>query len=285
LQQQHQGHKMTSSSREDTVSPSSSNTDRREHDNDLDDDDCISDLDSEISDPSHLEDIDPVSESRGSTPQPNPLIVNNPFLPPHLQQPAWSSSTFDILRPPPPQLTSVLSGKSTMITSSGPDSPHHSSERQPSPSTPPLTRPLFKPHELAASSPDRNSSASTREHQQRPDHHQARHDRSPKEERSPAAAEFIKRSLPPHPAFPAHHEMLSHFAAVRADFLHREALIRDYSSRERGLPMDFHQHDLRVDFSKAHELARQEFSKQHEHFSAEALTNLARQSSVLGSAS
>lgn len=271
LQQQHHGGKMTSSSREDTVSPSSSNTDRRDHDNDLDDEDCISDLDSEISDPSHLEDIDPVSESRSSSPQPNPLIVNNPFLPPHLQQPIRNSS-FDIVRPQLPPLGPILPPPNS-TTASTRDSPQH----QPSSPTPPMPRPLFKPHELATS-PDRTNGAPIRSEQ-----HQPRPERSPHGDRSPGS-EFIKREIP-HPAFPPHHEMLSHYAAVRADFLHREAVVRDFSVRDRGIPLDFHQRDLRVDFSKAHELVRQDYAKAHEQFTQEALSNFARHNGVLGSAS
>ncbi|XP_005102353.1 homeobox protein SIX6, partial [Aplysia californica] len=103
-QQQHQSHKLNSSSREDTVSPSSSNTDRRDHDNDLEDDDCLSDLDSEVSDPSHVDEIDPVSDGPRTSPPPNPLITNNPFLPPHLQHPVKvdRSAAFDLVRPPLP---------------------------------------------------------------------------------------------------------------------------------------------------------------------------------------
>ncbi|XP_059161797.1 protein Optix-like [Physella acuta] len=266
LQQQHQSHKMTS--REDTVSPSSSNTDRRDHDNDLEDDDCISDLDSEISDPSHLEDIDPVSESRSSSPQPNPLITNNPFLPPHLQQPIRSSS-YDIVRPPPPPQL-ILS--STSSNSARESSPHQTELRQTSTPTPPIPRPLFKPHELATS-PDRTLV--------RPE--LTRQEHSPHGDRSPGA-EFIKRELP-HPAFPPHHDMLTHFAAARAEFLHREAVARDFNARERGIPIDFHQRDLRVDFSKAQDFVRQDYGKPLEPFSPEALSNFARQNGVLGSAS
>lgn len=266
---------MTSSSREDTVSPSSSNTDRRDQENDLEDDDCLSDLDSEISDPSHLEEIDPVSESQSASPPPNPLITNNPFLPPHLQHPVRTSS-FDIVRPPPPpgQLTpgilttaSTSSNLASLATSpiSQPELRHTSS-----PSL--MPRPLFKPHELGAIS-DRSDSAMIRSEQL-----QSRPDRSPQRDRSPGA-EFIKRE-PPHPAFTPHHEMLTHFAAARAEFLHREQ-----AARERGLTLDFNPRDLRVDFSKAHDLVRQDFGKSHDRFSPECLNSFSRQNGVLGSAS
>ncbi|XP_035826662.1 uncharacterized protein LOC118477973 [Aplysia californica] len=147
------------------------------------------------------------------------------------------------------------------------------------PSTPtlPTPRPLFKPHELAAS-PERLSSSVIR-----PEPQQPRPDRSPLSDHSPGA-EFIKREPPPHPAFPPHHEMLTHFAAARAEFLHRDVVPRDYSTRERGVAIDFNR-DLRMEFSKAHELMKQEYSKQHEQFSQEAMGSYARQNGVMGSAS
>lgn len=281
LQQQHQAHKMTSSSREDTVSPSSSNTDRRDPENDLEDDDCLSDLDSEISDPSHLEEIDPVSEGHSSSPPPNPLITNNPFLPPHLQHPVRTSSFSLVRPPPPPQLTSgILNSPST---SSNPaqnvSPPLHQPELRQSPTPPTLPRPLFKPHELAVSS-DRSGMIRS-EQQQQQQHLHGPPDRSPPRECSPGA-EFIKREAP-HPAFPPHHEMLSHFAAARAGFLQREQAARDLSAR--GLTLDFNPRDLRVDFSKAQDLVRQDYAKSHEQFSSEALNNFNRQNGVIGSAS
>ncbi|GFO34589.1 hypothetical protein PoB_006109400 [Plakobranchus ocellatus] len=363
LQQQHHGHKL-SSPRDDTMSPSSS--DRREHDNDIDEDDCISDLDSEISDPSHLEEIDPVSDgghrrnssspTLSSSPPPNPLIVNNPFLPPHLQLPVRASS-FELVRPPPPppppgmmltphsavlppaSSSSASSVNSPALDGSGNDHshnnnnngnnnqnhPNHSkSPHSPTPLPPPnipAPRPLFKPQELAAS-PDRSQQIPLL----RPDHlgpppllHVSPGDQAPHQQRSPQGVEFIKRDPAPHPAFPAHQEMLNQFAAARVEFLHREAAIsREIAMRERlgqgpgsialhlpggGVVGDFHPHHLarptaRVDFSKAHELARQEFASSmnnpagkadpghHDRFSPDAaLPAFSRPNGVLGSAS
>ena len=352
------------------MSPSSS--DRREHDNDIDEDDCISDLDSEISDPSHLEEIDPVSDGgvprRGSSsptssssPPPNPLIINNPFLPPHLQLPVRASS-FELIRPPPPppppgmmltppsasgpppapssSASSVNStasdggnvdhrqsnnnnNNSNNINNNHSQQNHSTSPHSPGPLPPPnipAPRPLFKPHELAAS-PDRNQQIPL----MRPEHlgprpllqlspgGQATH-----QQHSPPGVEFMKRDSAPHPAFPAHQDMLNQFAAARAEFLQREAAMsRELAVRERlgqgpgsialhlpggGVVSDFLPHHpgrlpTRVDFSKAHELARQEFNGSansaggksshvhHDQFPQEtALPAFSRPSGVLGSA-
>ena len=373
LQQQHQGHKLpVSSPRDDTMSPSSS--DRREHDNDIDEDDCISDLDSEISDPSHLEEIDPVSDGGGgprrnsssptssSSPPPNPLIINNPFLPPHLQLPVRVSS-FELVRPPPPppppgmMLTppsavahpSASSSSASSVNSCASDGNntdirhsnnnnnsnninnnhsqqnHSASPQSPGPLQPPpnipAPRPLFKPHELAAS-PDRNQPVSLVRPEQlgpRPLLQMSPGEQALHQQHSPPGAEFIKRDSAPHPAFPAHHDMLNQFAAARAEFLQREAAMsRELAVRERlgqgpgsialhlpggGVVSDFLPHHpgrlpARVDFSKAHELARQEFSStanpaagkvsqaHHDQFPQEAtLPAFSRPNGVLGSAS
>ncbi|GFR67858.1 hypothetical protein ElyMa_000261100 [Elysia marginata] len=370
LQQQHQGHKLSlSSPRDDTMSPSSS--DRREHDNDIDDDDCISDLDSEISDPSHLEEIiDPVSDggvprrsssspTSSSSPPPNPLIVNNPFLPPHLQLPVRASS-FELVRPPPPppppgiMLTPPSASAAPVVPNSSTPSVnsttsdvgsieqrhnnnnnnnatsnhnqqnHSTSPHSPGPLPPPnipAPRPLFKPHELA-SSPDRNQHIPL----VRPEQLGPRSvlqlspgDQGPHQQQSPPGVEFMKREAAPHPAFPAHQDMLNQFAAARAEFLQREAAMsRELAVRERlaqgpgsialhlpggGIVSDFLPHHpgrlpARVDFSKAHELARQDYNgssnpaagkvsqAHHDQFPPEtALPAFSRSSSVLGSAS
>lgn len=246
LQQQRPSHKRALSPREGAMSPTSSSADRRDHDNYLEDDDCLSDLDSEISDPSQLEEIDPVSEDQSSSPPPNSLIRNNPFLPPHLQHPVRATS-FDILTLPlpPSQLmpgmpcsnfTSLHSPSATSSLLHRPE-PRMSSSRSPSP------HPLIKPPEIPASS-----------------------DRKPCEQPLPDSSPRSPESGPaeheqPGPLYLVHQDILSNASAKKKELIHLEDEAKDLSTRVQRKASGFKLQNVRTDFSHLRERFKEDCSK------------------------